>query len=244
MNTRYVSPLVCILALTSIHLDAHGIWFAQRAGELALIYGEGGEDGKIVTRVAGISGVAAYDAAARPVETKLIPTDHLLLIDTTHNPVVITGALDNGIWTVTPDGNEVQKTKREVPGAKGSGRYFKYAVHIRGDLRAPLGALPGQVLQITPVRATLPRRMGDALTLRVLFQGQPLAGAEVLVDFINDPAAAPRRTDNDGLVTVKVRNQGLNVISAVHETPSNNPTETDKVQHRSTLSFVLAAAVD
>lgn len=33
---------------------------------------------------------------------------------------------------------------------------------------------------------------------------------------------------------------GLNVISVVHDTPTDNPAETDKVQHRATLSFVVA----
>lgn len=240
MKKTYLSVSMLVVALTAIDVQAHGIWFAQRSGELAMIYGEGAEDGQIVTRLAGIRGVAAYDASGAPVATKLIPTDRLLLVDTQHNPVVITGVLDNGIWTVTPDNREVNKPKREVPGAKGSGHYFKYAVHLRGDLKTPLGALPGQVLQITPVHAALPKHMGDALTLRVLFQGKPLAAAEVLADFVNDAVAHPLLTDKDGLVTVKVRNQGLNVISVVHETPSGNPAEADKVQHRSTLSFVLA----
>jgi hypothetical protein len=34
--------------------------------------------------------------------------------------------------------------------------------------------------------------------------------------------------------------QGLNVISVVHQTPMDDPGETDKVEHRATLSFVLA----
>lgn len=86
--------------------------------------------------------------------------------------------------------------------------------------------------------------MGDSLTLRTLFQGKPLAGAAVLADFVNDPDATPLRTDKDGTVTLKVRNQGLNVISVVHETPTDKPADTDKVQHRSTLSFVLAPKGD
>jgi uncharacterized GH25 family protein len=116
---------------------------------------------------------------------------------------------------------------------------MKYAVHLRGDLKKPLGALANQTLQITPVEANLPRKIGDTLALRTLFNGKPLAGAAVIADFINDYAAPPLRTDANGTVTIKVRNQGMNVISVVHEGPTDNPTETDKVEHRATLSFVL-----
>ena len=118
-------------------------------------------------------------------------------------PMVLTGVLDNGVWTVGPDNNEVNKKKNEVPNAKSSGHYFKYAVHIAGDLKMPIAALKGQVLQLTPVSAALPRRMGDALTLRALYQGKPLAGAAVIADFVNDPEGTPLRTDKDGLITVK-----------------------------------------
>ena len=235
---KKISLLMLAIALAGVTVDAHGIWFAERSGRLAMIYGEGAEDGEIVPRLASVSGVAAYDAAGAVVATKLIPTDHLLLVDTRQKPAVITGVLDNGIWTVTAHNQEVQKGKSQVPGAKSSGHYFKYALHLRGNVNAPLGAVPGQLLQITPVNAILPERMGDSITLRALFRGQPLAGAAVIADFVNDPEGPPLRTNKDGTVTLKVRNQGLNVISVVHETPADRAEDTDKVQYRATLSFV------
>ena len=236
-----VPALACLalLAVSAVGLDAHGIWFAERAGQLALVYGEGAEDGVIVSKLPGVRAVAAYDAAGTRLETKLIPSDHLLFVDTQRKPVVVTALLDNGIWTVTPDGGEVNKPKNEVPGARSAGRYYKYAVHLLGTLQKPLAALPDQTLQLTPVAAVLPRRRGEPLTLRALFEGKPLANAEVTVDFVNDPEGTPMRTGADGTLTVKVRNQGMNVMSVVHETPVSNSIAVDKVQHRATLSFVL-----
>src|SRR5262245_4265193 len=198
-----------LVAVSAVGVGAHGIWFAQRAGQLAMIYGEGAEDGEIVKRLPGVRSIAGFDADGVEVPTKLIPTDHLLFVDVQQKPAVIAGALDNGLWTVGPDNREVNKGKNEVRGAKSSGHYFKYAVHLRGDLKKPLGPLPGQALQLTPVTTVLPRRIGDAITLRALFQGRPLAGAEVIADFVNDPDAAPLRTDRDGRITLKIRNQGL-----------------------------------
>ena len=241
MMKNYALALACLvfLAESAVHLDAHGIWFAQRAGQLALIYGEGAEDGVTVSKLPGVRAVAAYDVSGAPLATKLIPSDHLLFVDLQQKPAVVTAVLDNGIWTVTPDGGEVNKPKNEVRGARSAGRYYKYAVHLLGTLTKPLVSLPDQTLQLTPVATVLPRRSGDPLTLRALFEGKPLANAEVTVDFVNDPEGTPMRTGADGTVTLKVRNQGMNVISIVHETPVSNSIAFDKVQHRATLSFVL-----
>lgn len=244
MKRMHASLMFCAVAAVAVNADAHGIWFAQRSDELAMIYGEGAEDANIVKRLANVRSIAAYDAAGATVVTKLVATDYLLLVDRQAQPAVVTAVLDNGLWTQTPDGHEVNKARSEVPGAKGSGRYLKYAVHLLGDLKTPLNALAGQTLQIAPVNAALPQHRGDALTLRVLFEGKPLAGAEVLTDFVNDPDGRPLRTGKDGTVTLKVRNQGLNVISVVHDAPPDNPAEADKLQHRATLSFVLAATGD
>jgi hypothetical protein len=43
--------------------------------------GEGSEDLEIVPRAAKVSGVAAYNASGAVVQTKLIQTDYLLLVD-------------------------------------------------------------------------------------------------------------------------------------------------------------------
>jgi uncharacterized GH25 family protein len=244
MKPKFMLVATGVAACSVINLQAHGVWFAPRSGELALIYGEGAVDDPIVESIARVKSLVAYDASGSPVVTKLIRTDRLLLVDTVQKPVVLAAVFDNGFWTTTADNQEVNKGKRDVPGAKASGHYMKYAVHLRGDLKKPLGALKGQTLQITPVNANLPKQIGDAVTLRTVFNGKPLAGAPVVADFINDLAAPPLRTDANGTVTVKVRNQGLNVIAVVHEGPTDNPTETDKVEHRATLSFVLGVTTN
>lgn len=240
MRRRFYFPVgVALLSIAAaVPLAAHGIWFAERSGDMALVYGEGAEDGDMSARLAGIKGVVAYDALGVEVPTKLNPTGRLLLVDMKAKPAVIAGSFDNGIWTVGPDNEEVNKSKNQVRDAKSSGHYWKYAVHITGDLKKPLGALPGQLLQLTPVKAALPKVMGEEVTLQALFQGKPLADAEVTVDFVNDPEGKTVRTGQDGTVTIRVRNQALNVISVVHNMPTDNPVETDKVQHRATLSFV------
>lgn len=243
MNKKFSSLLVvaAMVAATSV-VQAHGIWFAQRSDEMALIYGEGADDNSIVKRLHKVKGIAAYDASGAAVSTKQVVTDHLLLADMQGNPAVLTGILDNGYYTTNKAGEELEKGKSQVPDAVESGHYWKYTVRLMGDLTAPLGALPGQVLQVTPVAAALPRAQGEALQLKVLYNGKPVAGVKVLADFVNDAAAEPQITDANGIVTVKVRNNGLNVISATHEVQAGAGEDADIVQHVATLAFVLPEA--
>lgn len=234
-----VATLTSGLAVSGI-AQAHGIWFAQRATQLAMLYGVGADDLDVVKRLPLVTSVAGYDAAGKPVPTALEVDGRLLLVNLENQPALVAAVLDNGTWSKSPDGKWHKKGKDEVKDAVVSEHTYKYAVHLRAPLTAPLGPLPGQVLQLVPVTAALPAMMGDPITLRVLYKGKPVAGARVLHDFINDPDGKPVLSGADGTVTLKVRNQGLNVIVAVFDAASDQPAKYNKVEHLASLSFVLA----
>jgi uncharacterized GH25 family protein len=226
-----------MIATTAAH--AHGIYFAQRANLLALIYGVGADDLDAVKRLPKVRNIAAYDEEGKEVPTKLQPNGPLLVVDIESQPAIVAAILDNGMWSKTPDGKWHNKGKDEVPDAIVSEKNYKYAVHLRRELNAPLPALPGQTLQIVPVDKTLPVLLGKPMKVRVLYQGKPVRGARVQWDFVNDPDSKPIKTGADGTVTIKVRNQGLNVVAATFDAPPEDPAKTNKVEHVATLSFVL-----
>jgi hypothetical protein len=60
-----------------------------------------------------------------------------------------------------------------------------------------------------------------------------------MVDFVNDPDGERIVTGHDGRVTINIRNQGLNVIGALYDSPSDEPDKIDKIENMATLSFVL-----
>lgn len=230
------------LALLAPLVQAHGIWFAERSGALAMIYGHGAEDLDMVKRFELVRGVGALDADQAPVPASLLKTDRLVIVETGKQAAVVAGILDNGHWTKGPDGKWVKKGRDEVPGATESGRYLKYAIRLQGATRAPLQPLRDHALQILPVRAKLPEHMGEAIALRVLFEGKPAVGAKVTRDYVNDPDAKPVIVGKDGIVTLRVRNQGLNVISAAYDGPPDDPVKAAKTGHFATLSFALKHA--
>jgi uncharacterized GH25 family protein len=222
--------------------QAHGIWFAQRATQLALLYGVGADDLDAVKRASQVSSMAGYVADGKPVPTSLQVDGRLLLVNVENQPAIVAAVLENGTWSKTPDGKWHKQGKDEVPNAVLSEKNTKYAVHIRGPLTKPLTALPGQTLQIIPVAGKLPDLLGQPIKLAVLYKGKPVAGARVMHDWINDPDGKPVLTGADGTVTISVRNQGLNVIVAIFNSPSEEPTKYEHLEHLASLSFVLPHA--
>jgi uncharacterized GH25 family protein len=219
--------------------QAHGIWFAERSNQLALIYGLGADDLDVIKREPKVKSVTAYDEQGKEVPTQLTASGPLLVVDTGHQPAVVAGVMDNGLWSKTPDGKWLNKGKDEVPNATESLHTYKYAVHLRRPLHGPIPILAGQKLQIVPVGAQWPDRMGQPLRLRVLYDGKPVRGAQVQPDLVNDPDSKPLKTAADGTVTIKVRNQGLNVIVAKLDSAAAEPAKAASDESEATLSFVL-----
>lgn len=218
--------------------DAHGIWFAQRSNQLALIYGIGADDLDMVKYLPKVKTVAAYDENGKEVPTKLAPNGPLLVVNTDNQPAIVAATFDHGPWCKTPDGKWHNKGKDEVPDATISEHTFKYTVHLRRLNVAP-PVLPAHKLQIVPLVKRLPEQMGQALMVRVLYEGKPVQGASVQPDYVTDPDSQPVKTGADGTATIKVRNQGLNVVVATLVTPPSNPAKTNRDEHLATLSFVL-----
>ena len=231
-----------VAGLAAPAAQAHAIWFAQRAKQLAFIYGVGADDLDSVKRLPLVKEVAGYDAQFKPVPTKLRVDGPMVMVDSDAPVSVVTAVMPYGVWSKQPDGEWVKKGRDEVPNAVMSTKNFKYAVHIEGQLSKPLPAFPDQVLQIQPVSAKIPAKSGAPMKLRVLLHGKPVAGAKVLADMVNDPDGAPLKTGPDGTVVIKVRNQGLNVVNAVYQGPSDEPAKAQRIEHEATLSFVLEHA--
>lgn len=228
-----------VLASTAAH--SHGIWFAQRAKQLALIYGIGADDLDMVKRLPQVESVTAYDADYNPIHAVARIAGPIVLVDADAQPTLVAAVMPYGVWSRVGTGEWEKKTLAENPKATVSTRNVKYAVTIQGPLSKPISALAGHTLQIVPVGA-IPVTLGTPMTYKVLYKGAPLAGARMINDMVNDPDAKEVLTGADGTITLAVRNQGLNVIRAVYDGPSDNPALYSQVEHTATLSFTLPHA--
>lgn len=223
-------------------VQAHAVWFAERAGtRLALVFGDGSEESDSVKRQQLITGVSGYDSEYRPVAATLHVAGPLLLFDSAKPVTVETAAVDYGVWSKTPDGEWHNAGRDEVPNAQISEHNFKYAVHLSGLLTKPLPLFPDQLIQIVPL-GPIPQQMGKPLKIRVFYKGKPLAGAIVTPDEPTDPDDIGQKTASDGTTTIHVRNQGLNVVVATFNAPSDQPRKYGQMEYKATLSFVLPHA--
>jgi hypothetical protein len=188
-----------------------------------------------------ITSTRGYDGDYRPIPATLHVTGPLLLFDSDKPTTVETLAVDYGVWSKTPRGEWVNAGKDEVPNAQTSEHNFKYAVHLSGALTKRLPLFPDQVIQIVPL-GPIPKQMGKPLMIRVYFKGKPLPGALVGPDEPTDPDDVGQKTARDGTTRIKVRNQGLNVVVATFDAPSDQPKKYDQMEYKATLSFVLPHA--
>jgi nickel transport protein len=236
--TRHLCAALSGLLLSGI-ASAHGIWFALRAGEFAMIYGHGAEDLDLIKRQQKITSIRGFNAQMQPVTVNLKPTGPLMFVDLANNPTVVTATMDNGTWTQGSDNKWVAKTKDEVPGYKDSGSYLKYAIYLRDIPAGAMKPLPELAAQIIPVSEKFPSQRGQTLRVQVLAKGKPAVGAKLWEDYVNDPDQKPKIAGKDGFVTVTVRNQGLNVLKAEINTAPEDAKKTNKTEHLVTLSFML-----
>lgn len=229
-----------IAALATSAANAHGIWFAERGRHTAMVYGIGADDLDMVRHLPQVEAITAFDAAYRPVKATLRAAGPVVLVDAATKPVLIAAVLQNGIWSRKGTAEFVKGGRDTMPDATLSEKTVKYAVSIQGPLSRTIPALPGQRLQIVP--AAIPATRGTSLTYTILYDGTPVAGAQVIADMLGDPDAIATTTTADGTVTLPVRNQGLNVIRAVFEGPSDDKARYDRIEHTATLSFTLPHA--
>jgi nickel transport protein len=233
------AAIVLAACLAAPAASAHAVWFAQRAGQLAFIFGLGADDESMVERLSHVTAVDGYDSGWKPVATQLRTEGPLVVVNAGKSLAVVTAAMDYGLWSKLPNGHWVAKGRDAVPNSTLSERNYKYAVRIVGPLTTPVPALPNQVLEVVPVGANLPALKGQPLRLRVLFHGKPIAGVKILRDFVNDPDGKGVTSGADGTLTIRVRNQGLNVFDASYDGPAENPRQEDRIDYEATLSFVL-----
>lgn len=242
-NRLMIAALIAVPSVAAtLPADAHGIWFAQRARQIALVYGVGADDLDAVKRLPLVKTVTGYDADWMPVATRLREAGAIPVIDSDEPVAAVAAIMDYGYWSKTPDGEWHNKGRDKVPNATLAEHNFKYAVHLTQVPTKPVPLLQGHILQLVPADVAIPQKMGEPMKVRVFYKGKPIAGATVMQDYVNDPdEASPAKTDGNGFATIRLRNQGINVLMAIHVGSTSDKT-VDHEEYRASLSFVLPHA--
>ena len=236
MRTAKPALLTALLAaLLAGHAQAHGLWTEQRRGHIETIYGHGAEDNAF--KAEKISGAWAYDAAGKMIPVTVQRLEDHARLQPLKTPAVLGVALDNGAWSLTPDKQWINQGRSQVPNSTQSLHTFKYSLAIYSE-GAKLPDLKPLKLVIVPQVDPLKVGPGKPLPVRVLADGKPLAGVELVGDYRGAPHEVSAKTDTEGRAQVMVRNEGLNIISAAVYLPVENDPNIESRGLFTSLTFL------
>lgn len=235
MNKQHAKIAAALLAaMLAGQVSAHGIWTAERRGNIEVIYGDGAEDNAYDPKK--ISGAWASDLRGGRIPVTVEKLEDHARLKPTESAAVLSVALDNGYWTQAPDKKWLNVGETQVPGALDSGRYYKYTLAVLEE-GAKLPPLDKLKLVIVPQQDPLSVEAGKELEVQVLVDGKPASDVELVADFVNAPDEVATKTDAQGKAKIIVRNRGLNVIAASTTVPNDDPDARVRGMF-SSLSFV------
>jgi uncharacterized GH25 family protein len=179
----------------------------------------------------------------REVALKKISTIQYELVPAQKGVYVIAAQVAPGFVSRTSKGMKMG-TKKEVLDANLCFRFDmagKTLVNV-GAPKQEVDRRAQSILEIMPLKNLNNLKVGKTLPVRVIFQGKPLAGAEI--KFTHDgwpdpknPFAILGKTDAKGEIPVKLDKPGRWLLVASHKTPYNNPEECDENFYSASLTW-------
>ena len=224
------------LGMYAVPTDAHGVFYANRLDQKALVLGEGPLDNAYDP--ACVQRIDAYDVNFEPTTVERVDAGNHVIVVPGDDLGVTATFFDYGYFAKTTDGQVIPTRDYEsVENLKAVTYARKYNVHY-WNAAVKQGGLYNVPIQIVPAVNPLTLRRGDALRLRIYKDGQPYANAPVIADVLGD-LTTETNADANGYITVRVANNGLNVIGVEVGFPTDDPIVTEKIF--SSLSFIIPA---
>ena len=214
--------------------DAHGVYYANRLDQKALVLGEGPLDNAYDP--ACVLNIDAYDVSFMPTTVNRVNYSNHIAITPSDKLGVSVTFFDYGYFAKTTDGKVIPtRDYSNIKNLMAVTYARKYNVHYWNADVMP-GGIYNVPIQIVPSVNPLTLRRGDTLMLRIYKGGKPYANAPVIADVVGNLGEVVEADDN-GYISVRVANNGVNVIGVEVALPTNDANVTEKVF--SSLSFIL-----
>ena len=224
MNKKILTSLFAVgLAAGCVcsSVDAHGVFFANRLDEKALVLGEGPVDDAYSPEM--VKSIIGLDNNGMVIPVQVIKHEKNVVVVPNDKLGITVTDFDYGYWT------------KEVPGAQKSTHAIKYDIHYWNAEAKPFNNKDA-FIQIIPSVNPLTLRKGDTYEIQVLKDGKPYANAPLIKDVIND-LTNESKADENGKATVAVSANGLNVVGVEVGFPTQTKGEQNK--YFSALSFII-----
>lgn len=225
--------LLIILSIPQWSASAHDVWLVPAERDaMKLVFGHPGDleayDPAHVIETTTIGNQGARTQAVSRV------VDRHLVITRKADTVLIIVDYDHGIWTEDAREVAVNKPKHDVPG-------YTSSVHEKMFAKALLGwgeaaSKPtGSRLEILPLANPFAMKAGEELPVQLMFEGAPLAGAELEMLGVSDLFI----TNREGKVSLPIPDQGFQYILAYHRIKLKDHADTDAEKLSANLTFTV-----
>jgi len=190
-----------------------------------------------------LGALKALGVDGREFNLKKISTSRYEFVPPAAGVYVLSAQVVPGFVTRTPQGMKMQ-TKKGVPDANYCFHFDMAAKTLvnAGKQKKGFDQNAKTALEIVPLKNPTTLKQGAGLPVKILFQGQPLAGVEV--KFTHDqwpdpqkPLAVLGKTDTQGKIRVKLDKPGNWLLIASHKTPYASPEECDENMYSASLAF-------
>ena len=178
----------------------------------------------------------------KEVALKSVSNSRYEFMPTQTGTYLVLAQMRPGFVSRTPEGMKMA-SKKEAPTAANCFRFdFAAKTLVTIGPTAPGFDRPGPAsVEIVPLKSPAALKAGEELPVRVLFQGQPLANAELKAthDQWQDPKemfAVTGKTDDRGEYRLKVDKPGRWLLAVYHKTPYHDTTECDENMYLGTLT--------
>lgn len=238
LENIFIGALLVVFCIVKSQkkVQAHGVWFTRRCDAWQLALGEGYKDNAYTPQM--VTNISGCDAEYNAVAVCAVSHENYITIDPPPNLSVGIVSFDYGIWSNQPDGTWVNLPLNEVPGATIGTHALKYSVNYFAPVKKvqPIPELPLQIVPLTDPSAI---KIGDFLTIQVLYKGKPMPHADLIPDLVNQHTVTVK-TDDAGKAVVRVSHGTTNVIAievACNYDKKTSQATRDKIC--ATLSFTI-----
>lgn len=148
-------------------------------------------------------------------------------------------AAKEGLTAVLED--RAARRAENEPGREIYSRRAKTLIRVGDGEAGDVSAPAGQTLEIIPLKNPFNLGVGEALPVRVLYEGRPLAGATIDLDDLTD-ARGPFQTevtDADGMAAFSVEGAGPFKLMTIWGVPIDGDGRADFKTIFASLTFVL-----
>lgn len=226
-----------ILSFMTSTAMAHGFWIDKRAGELAIVFGEWGDDASYDADV--LDSIRGLDKQGKSIAISTTANKNNITVNMPKDVSAVISTYKPSYYTQDNKGEWHRKSKLEVKDAVSGTVYVQNNITLFDNQDKPMSSADELQLQIIALSDPFQLNIGDKLPVQVLFEGKPLANAKIAQDYINNPKGEFIVTDDNGKAHIVVQSTGITVLQVGHEVENQNKELSDKTYYNSTLAFNL-----